>query len=235
MFVVVTGTDTEVGKTFCGAAFARALVRAGKRVVAIKPVESGCNDARGGPEDGELLARATGQTQPERALTRLEIPVAPPLAAQMEGVELSVAPWLEVIRAAHAGADVVLVEGAGGLLSPLCWDTTIVDLARELDAPALLVAADRLGTLNHTMLTLEVLRARGVDTLGVVLNTTEPADPARAAADASLGTNAQSLRRLRPDLPILEVPHHARWEDAVGALAAAAAWVDPPDDQDAPT
>ncbi len=231
MFIVVTGTDTEVGKTFAAAAFARALVRSGKRVVAIKPVESGCNDARGGPEDGEVLARATGQSLPARALTRLEIPVAPPLAAQMEGVELDPASWITVIRAAAQDADVVLVEGAGGLLSPICWDVTILDIARELDARALLVAADRLGTLNHTMLTLEVMRARGVEALGVILNAAERPEEAKTASDASTGTNAQSLRRLRPGLPILEVPHYARWEDAVPALAAAASWLASPDDE----
>src|SRR5687768_15575546 len=104
-FLVVTGTDTGVGKTLVTAGLALALTRAGRRVVAIKPLESGCGDS---PEleDGATLARATGQARPRQALVRLGAPLAPALAAEREGVALDVDSLALRVRALTEGADV---------------------------------------------------------------------------------------------------------------------------------
>jgi dethiobiotin synthase len=168
--VMVTGTDTGVGKTFVACRLARALTGAGRRVLAVKPVESGCGPEPTDSEDGVLLARATGQSAPLAAFVRLRLPVAPPVAADREGVVLDHDEWCREIRTLSREAEIVLVEGAGGLLSPLTWETTALDLARDLEASALVIAPDRLGTINHTLLTLSALKSEGIPVLGVVFS-----------------------------------------------------------------
>jgi len=190
-FVLVTATGTEVGKTWVACAVARALAREAKRVVAIKPFESG------GGDDGERLAAATGQGEPRRALVRLREPLTPALAAEREGVKLDFDATMGEIERLARGADVALVEGAGGVLSPLTWDADATTLARRLGARVLLVAPDALGALSATLTALHALRAASLEVLGVVL--VEP-----AARDASTGTNAAVLRR-RLSAPVIEV------------------------------
>jgi dethiobiotin synthetase len=187
--VVVTGTDTGVGKTWTTAALARAAVRDGRRVVAIKPFETGCQAERDAAEDGAALARASGQKAPDRALVRLGAPVAAPEAADREGASIDYDAVVREIHKLVVGADLALVEGAGGLLSPLTWERTALDLARDLRARLLVVAADRLGTVNHTLLTLKLLEANGLVAMGVVLTAPE-------RIDASTGSNARAISRL---------------------------------------
>jgi dethiobiotin synthetase len=194
--MVVTATDTNVGKTFVTAALARMLVARGRRVVAIKPFESGALDGDG---DGELLAAATGQHAPRHALVRLRAPLAPAMAADLEGVELD----LDAVRARivdlSRGADIALIEGAGGVLSPLTWSTDITDLAHQLEAEVVLVAADRLGTLSATHCAVQVLLDTWLLPTAIVLN--YPAE-----ADLSSGKNAAALRRrLAPCGPCAEL------------------------------
>lgn len=210
--VVITGTDTEIGKTEVGCGLATALCRAGARVCAVKPVESGVPSPAPDPrEDGVRLARAAGQAAPGAAFVRLRTPVAPPVAADREGVTLEPARWLEQIAQRSAAVDITLVEGAGGLLSPLAWDLTAIDLARALDAHTLVVAPDRLGTLNHTRLTLQALRAARIPVAAVVLSA--PATP-----DDSTGTNAEALRRIEPGLAIHRLPRVADSAEAADHL-----------------
>lgn len=213
--IVVTGTDTEVGKTFVTAGLARALVARGLTVVAIKPVESGVPAEDVSPtEDGAILAAATGQAEPTAALQRLRTPVAPPVAADAEGVTLFPEAWRAAVARATAEADIVLVEGAGGLLSPLTWDLTALGLARELGAAALVVGADKLGTLNHTKLTLRTLESAGVEVLGVALSAPE-------TADHSTGLNVPALAKR--GVRAVAVPRDADvnascWTEAAGWL-----------------
>lgn len=216
--VIWTGTNTEVGKSFTAAAMARALTMSGKKVIAIKPVESGCDGTR--LEDGVLLAQATGQDEPAQALVRLVKPVAPPVAAEEEGVDLHISSWVRTIR--QAEADVVFVEGAGGLLSPITWDRTILDLAVTLSASVVVVCANELGTLNHTCLTLDVLSRRHVNVLGVLMN--HPV--AERSDDASVESNVASLKRLVDDLPVLGLPHVSSWEQLVDHVRPALDWFD---------
>jgi dethiobiotin synthase len=158
-FVAVTGTDTGVGKTVTTAALTVALEQAGHRVAVVKPVQTGV--VPGEPGDIEDVVRLTGSSAAEE-ITRLLNPLAPESAARLEGV------WLPTVAevAARIGrieADFVLVEGAGGLLVRLDLEGgTMVDLARALDAEVVVVAREGLGTLNHTELTVDRLRAEGL-------------------------------------------------------------------------
>jgi len=216
--LLVTGTDTGVGKTVVACGLARALAARGRRVVALKPVESGCPETLSEEEDGVRLALAARQAEPPAALVRLRAPVAPPLAADREGTALDARTWIEATRELAAGHEFTLLEGAGGLLSPLTWETTALDLARELSAAALVVAPDRLGCLNHTLLTLRALEDEGVPVVGVVLSAPE-------TADMSTGTNAASLRRVAPDVRVAELRRLRDPEEAAAALDPVLEWL----------
>jgi dethiobiotin synthetase len=222
-FFVITGTDTGVGKTVVTAGLARALSRAGRRVVAIKPLESGCADVPSRSEDGAVLARATGQAAPVAALLRLRAALTPALAAEQEGVELDVDALIADVRELGGHAELALVEGAGGLRAPLSWSRDLVDVARALDASALVVGADRLGVLNHVQLTLTGLASSSVRAVGIVLSA--PEQP-----DASTGTNAAALRRLlsgdRLADRVAELPRLRDPLDAADHLADVASWLD---------
>ncbi len=187
MRILVTGSGTGVGKTFVTSAIGSALAETSAAVIAIKPVESGVGSLPLAVQDGALLSAATGQTEPRLALTTLRDPLAPPVAADREGSVLDWTAWISYLEG--VSADFLLVEGAGGLLSPLTWSKTSLDLALELAAPVLLVAKDKLGVLNSVLLTITVAVNSGVEVLGVVLS--EPAVP-----DESTGTNAAALERV---------------------------------------
>ena len=209
-FIVVTGTDTGVGKTYVTEALARELSRS-QRVVAIKPFESGVTDGDG---DAERLARATGQSAPLHALIRLKAPLTPAVAADREGVVIDWAKLVAEIRSLALGADVALVEGAGGLLSPLTWTEDAITLARDLGADVVLVSADRLGTLSVTHAAVHVLAAASLSLAGIVLS-------APAEADLSTGSNADALRRRLAAPRIVELPRG-------GTDLAIAEWLDQP-------
>jgi dethiobiotin synthetase len=211
--LVIAGTDTGVGKTRVGCLLARALAETGRRVVAVKPVETGCSGPADETEDGVLLARATGQREPREALLRLCAPVAAPEAAEREGRRIVFAELVSKVQACGAGAEVMLVEGAGGLLSPITWEETIIDCARALEARVLLVAMDRLGTINHALMALRILEQQTIETAGIVLSA--PAQP-----DASTGTNARAISRVSGTVRIACVP---RLDDAAVIPEAARA------------
>lgn len=157
-YVAVTGTDTGVGKTVTTAALAVALQHAGRSVAVVKPAQTGV--APGEPGDVDEVVRLTGLPHAEE-LTRLLHPLAPESAARLEGVWLPAIHELAV-RIRRIEADVVLVEGAGGLLVRLDLEGgTVIDLAHALEAEVVVVAREGLGTLNHTGLTVDRLRADG--------------------------------------------------------------------------
>ena len=218
--LLITGTDTRVGKTWVGRALGKVLTAAGRRVVAIKPVETSCSDATALLEDGALLAAATGQAEPLAALYRFAAPLAPVLAAEAEAEDQAIDLDALILRieALSTGADLVLVEGTGGLLAPITWEWTVVELARTLGAAALVVGVDRLGTINHTLLTLSALELAGLEVAGVVL--TAPETP-----DESTGTNAGAIARLGGLERVISLP---RLSDPVAAardVAPVVEWV----------
>ncbi|MGL4550004.1 MAG: dethiobiotin synthase [Gemmataceae bacterium] len=179
----ITGTDTGVGKTRVACAIARAWRAQGRDFRVLKPV------ATGDGEDTRALGAAAGD--PDLAgITPFHFaaPAAPPVAARIEGRELSLADLIQAVRRRAAGTGALLVEGVGGLLCPLTAAETVADLIAALGLPAVVVARRSLGTLNHTLLTLEVARARGLDVRGVIVSETAP--PAGAADE----TNVEELR-----------------------------------------
>ena len=176
--VLVTGTDTDVGKTIVTSAIAAAAQAAGLRVAVVKPGQTGT--AQGGPTDIDLVNRLAGP-HTARTLASYPEPLAPLAAARVANLPpLELYEVVDAVRAEAERHDLVLVEGAGGLLVPMGvrpsgdpW--TLADLATTLGVPAIVVARAGLGTLNHTALTLEALSRRGVQA-GVVLGAW-PAEP----------------------------------------------------------
>jgi dethiobiotin synthetase len=216
--VLVTGTDTGVGKTWVACGLAHAIRHAGRSVTAVKAVETGCAERPAPTEDGVRLAAATGQTAPTRALRRFRAPIAPAPAADLEGLTLNLDELAAEIGAATGTSQLLLLEGAGGLLSPLGWDWNAVDLAQAFQATALVVASDRLGSINHTLLTLSALDLAGVRVAAIVLS-------APAAADASTGSNGPAIARLSGIDRVRSVPRLAEPGAAVPWLAEVAAWL----------
>jgi dethiobiotin synthetase len=198
MSLFITGTDTGVGKTRVAAMLVRALRATGVDAAGFKPI------CCGGREDAELLAEASGGAVALDDVNPvwLRPPVAPYTAAMIEERMVDLARVREKfvqLRAAHTA---VIVEGAGGWLVPVTRDFSMADLAAEFTLPVLVVAANRLGVINHTLLTLAAIRASGLECAGVVLNqphATAPDDPA-------VVTNAGVLRELLAALPEGAVP-----------------------------
>jgi 8-amino-7-oxononanoate synthase/dethiobiotin synthase len=163
--VFVTGTDTGVGKTVVTAAIARALRENGARVAIFKPLQTGTID---GDDDAGAAARLSGCD----AFTGVALgdPLAPSVAADLAGVDINVEAIIRRFREVRDDYDAVVVEGAGGLLVPIDETTTMAELARALELPVVIVARPALGTLNHTALTVDVARARGLHVDGVVIS-----------------------------------------------------------------
>ena len=175
--VFVTGTDTGVGKTVLSAAIAAALHADGLRVAAAKPVLTGLDEAvEDWPRDHELLATVTGGVADDVARLRFGPPVSPHFAAQLASCRIDPGALLDQIHAQVDGAEVAVVEGVGGLLVPLDDRYTVRELARDLGLPVVIAARPALGTINHTLLTVEVARAAGLDVRAVVM-TPWPEDP----------------------------------------------------------
>lgn len=216
--ILVTGTDTGVGKTWIAAALARALRAGGRRVVAIKPVETGCAGEVRGDEDGVRLAQATGQAEPQQAIVRLAAPVAPAVALDEADTGIDFDAMMLRIERYAKDADVTVIEGAGGLLAPVTWEWNVADLAQALSAQALVVAADRLGTINHTLLTLSALELTGIPLLGVVLVMPE-------VRDRSIDTNAAAIGRLAGIDRVATVPRTSDPGEMASAIAPVVEWI----------
>ena len=179
MIIFVMGTDTGVGKTFVTALLARSFLQVGKKVLVQKWVSTG-NAAF--PEDLFFIREVSGLEQEMEPGSHacpycLAFPSSPHLAARMQGLTIEKERLAEGTRELALLSDVLLVEGVGGGLVPLTGDLLLMDLVAGLDLPVMLVSRTSLGTLNHTLLTLEALRRRGITTLGVVFNQVAEEDP----------------------------------------------------------
>jgi dethiobiotin synthetase len=173
----VTGTDTGVGKTVLAAALVAALRASGMRVAAHKPVVTGLAEPEPGrPADHELLGAAAGVAPEAVAPLRFGPGVSPHLAAALAGTEIDPDAVVAAARAAADGAEAVVVEGVGGLLVPIAPGWTVRDLAVALRLPLVVAARPGLGTISHTLLTVEAARAAGIDVRAVVL-TPWPEEP----------------------------------------------------------
>jgi dethiobiotin synthetase len=175
--IFVTGTGTEIGKTVVAAALARTLAAEGLDVAVFKPCVTGLEEA--GESDHELLRRASGSSQSDEQIApyRFDPPASPHLAAAMAGEEIDPTRLLAAARAAARSAEFLVCEGVGGLLVPLVAPRPdgappaylVRDLATDLGYPVVVVAPPGLGTINHTLLTIESARAAGLEVSAVVL------------------------------------------------------------------
>jgi dethiobiotin synthetase len=214
----LTATDTGAGKTFVTAAIARIWRRQRRPFCVCKPVATGAENEWS--EDTRLLAEAAGETD-LMAVTpyRFAAPAAPPVAARLSGVPLELSALEAAVRRRASEGKTVLVEGVGGLLCPLTERETIADLVSALRLPLIVVARRSLGTLNHTLLTLEAAQRRGLHVAGLVVTATTPV---RGVAEETV---VKELRG-RLDVPLLAVvphqPDHAGGE--IAALAAVDWW-----------
>jgi dethiobiotin synthetase len=189
----ITGTDTGVGKTYVTALIARSLIADGRRVGVYKPVASGCEPGGNGlvSHDAVALWEAAGRpgTLEQVCPQRFRAPLAPHLAAREQGDEIDSQLLRSGLEFWSRSCEIVLVEGAGGLMSPLGDDEYVADLADDFGFPLIVVSRDGLGTINQTLTTLITAATfrEGLEVAGVVLNRTS------ADGDESVATNATEL------------------------------------------
>lgn len=205
----VTATDTGVGKTFVTALIASRLTRAGRLVGAYKPVCSGAEiDGEGRPHwvDAETLTAAIGGQFDSECVCplRFRAPLAPNVAARRENSGIDFKRLCEGAQWWQGRVEILLVEGVGGLLCPLTEEHTIADFARALEYPVLIVARLGLGTINHTLLTVEAARSRGLAIAGIVLNEAEP-----LASLEGTEENPSEIER-RAGMPVLGIFRHGQ-------------------------
>jgi dethiobiotin synthetase len=208
--VFVTGTGTEVGKTVVAATIACHASRGGVRVAVFKPAVSGLDDYPLAPETWESapelpdhvllrLASGSGQGDDEIAPYRYGPPVSPHLAAELAGERIDPDVLRGAALGATEGADLLVCEGVGGFLVPLGGGYLVRDLARDLSLPVVVVAAPGLGTINHTLLTIESVRSAGLEVASVVLNRW-PREPS-----AMERSNLETIERLG-SVPVQTLP-----------------------------
>ncbi|HSN30801.1 MAG TPA: dethiobiotin synthase [Kofleriaceae bacterium] len=201
----ITGTDTGVGKTHVTAALARSARTLGKKVFAFKPVESGCEAINGHlfGADMEALAKAAGDWQQGdlRGVYRLRSPVAPYVASIEDKVEIELARIVRTAKDGAGQADITLVEGAGGWRVPLTANQDIADLARELGLPVVVVCRATLGTINHSLLSIEAVERDGCRVAALVLSRRPDESPEFARSNAE-----QIGRRWKGQVLVYEGP-----------------------------
>jgi len=203
--IFITGTDTGVGKTFFACGLAALLKESGYKVGVMKPAETGCDQGEGKlvPRDAAALKEASGCEIPLEQICPYQFrePLAPSVAAEKEGTRIDIDRLMSVYSEISATHDVTIVEGAGGLLVPLLPSYTYADLAKVLKLPLIVVAANKLGMINHLLLTLEHASCKGLSVLGYVLNQIE-SQPSLAAE-----TNREALVSLTGVPCMGEVPY----------------------------
>jgi dethiobiotin synthetase len=204
----VTGTDTGVGKTVVTCALVAAIRRRGLRVVGVKPIESGVT-SDDPTRDGARLSRAAGEIRPLSVTAPLTFPdpVAPLVAARRLGRAIDLERLDASMGEASRGCDVLIVEGAGGLLVPITEDVSYDALFARWTLEPIVVAANRLGVINHTRLTIAACRAAGLRPRAVVLNTLST-----LSFDDSVAENARIIRELE-QIPVCELPWLPRPDD----------------------
>lgn len=216
--IFITGTDTGVGKTFFTCALAAYLKASGLKVGVMKPVETGCIDRDGRlyAEDANFLKQASGSEQPIEQICpyRLPEPLAPSIAAERAGVKISIDHLLDGLHETRSAHDITLVEGAGGLMVPLLPSYTFADFAMVAKLPVIVVAANKLGVINHLLLTLEHASCKGLLTVGYVLNQIE------SELSLAAQTNREVLAGLTGVPCLGELPFVADESRSMGLLAS---------------
>jgi dethiobiotin synthetase len=193
----ITGTDTGVGKTVIAGAVIRVMLSHGVKTCAMKPIESGCG--REGsiliPYDGMFLRQAAHMEEPLSLVVPFcfESPLAPLAASEMEGKKVGIDEIKKAYYALYKSYEAIVVEGVGGLMVPIRKDYYVVDLAKECSLPLLIVTKPGLGTINHTMLTVNCALEAGLEVAGLVINYSRP--PENSLAEK---TNPKVLEEICP-------------------------------------
>ena len=172
--VFITGTDTEIGKTVVAGGLALAFAARGIDVGVMKPAVTGCRTRRGKriSEDVDFLVKASGASDdPELVCPyMLRDPLAPEVAAEREGVRIDTRKITRAYKRLTDSHEALIVEGAGGLFVPIKRNFLMIDMIVRLAVPIIIVARPGLGTINHTLLSCEAARARGIAIAGVIIN-----------------------------------------------------------------
>lgn len=214
--IFITGTDTGVGKTFFTCALAGLLRSDGYQIGVMKPVETGCavKDGQLFADDAWRLKEASGCAEPMERICpyRLPEPLAPSIAAERASARIDIDHLLTVCRDIGAKHDITLIEGAGGLMVPLVGSFTYADFAGVAKLPVIVVAANRLGAINHLLLTLEHARSKGLLVCGYLLN--------QMTAESSLATetNREALAGMTGVPCLGEIPFASDAEARQSAL-----------------
>ena len=202
----ITGTDTGVGKTVVTACLAAFFKSRGEDVGVMKPIETGVSPecSSSANSDARFLMEVTGVRDPLEDVCPYTLkPAASPYqAARIEGKELDPEKILDRFRALQSRHSMMLVEGIGGLLVPITVHYNVADLALKVDLPLIIVSRVKLGTLNHTLLTINAAREKGLQVKGVILNSTDAEE--WDAIEAEQGSLIEKLS----DTPILGVCPH---------------------------
>ncbi len=215
--VFVTGTGTDVGKTFVTAGLIHELRRRGRRVDALKPVVSGFDPAHLAASDAGVFLAALGREPTAAALDRLSpwrytAPLSPDMAARRVGQTLDFDALLaHTSRAIAAAEDVLLIEGVGGVMVPLDARHTVLDWIDALSLPVLLVGGSYLGAISHALTALDVLGRRGLTVAAMIIDET-------AGSGVGLDETVESIRHFSGDVPVIGLPRLASAEVAHPAL-----------------
>ena len=174
----VTGTDTDVGKTYIASALVRHFVEQGYKTIGMKPVAAGCDRVNGELRHGDveaLVAASNVQTALSDVNPYAFVPaIAPHIAAEQAGLNVSLEKIQQAFDGLKSQADVVVVEGAGGFRVPINQQETMADLAIKLNLPVILVVGIRLGCINHALMTAGSIKAAGLNLVGWVANRMDP-------------------------------------------------------------
>ncbi len=197
----VTGMDTGVGKTIISAILVTLLKAKGLKTAGMKPFETGC--LKEGellvPSDGMFLKDVASMEEPINYITPvcLEKPLAPMVAAELDGIEIDLAPVFKAYEDLKKRYEAIVVEGVGGLLVPIKRDYLVIDLIRDFNLPVIVVSRPTLGTINHTLLTIRALHFEGLKIQGIIFNYSRPPEGTLAEE-----TNPAVIARLT-DVPVI--------------------------------
>lgn len=210
----ITGTDTGVGKTVIAAAIIKALQAHGVSTCGMKPIETGCSRVGNSlcPSDGMFLKKVAGMEETVQFITPycFESPAAPSVAAEREGKKFSIPTIKKRFDTLLNRYRSVVVEGIGGILVPIRKDYFLIDLIRDMDLPIIVVARPSLGTINHTLLTVNYALKEHIKVSGIIVNFSRP--PEGSVAET---TNHMVLQQISPVPIIGTFPHLKSLEDEV--------------------
>jgi dethiobiotin synthetase len=203
--VFITATDTESGKTTIGAAICMLFRRLGCSIGVMKPAETGCTWYNGTliPQDATILMRYSGFKEDLDLVCpyKFLLPVAPSSAAEMEGIEIYPERIMDCFRLISSKVDFTLIEGAGGILTPLSKHYLMIDLIAEMESPVVVVSRNELGCINQTLLTLRELRRTGVKIAAVFLNDSK-------CESVPQQKNSEQIRKFGGIEQLIEVPYY---------------------------